>query len=517
MSSFSKVFSAELEGINARLIDVEVDTLVGLHSFNIVGLADKALSEAKERVNSALKNSDIKPPNKENRKITVNLAPADIKKAGSQYDLAIAIGYALTTEQIRPFDTKDKVFVGELALNGELRPISGALSIAEMAEGLGYKYLFLPKTNAEEANIIKRINVIGVETLKELISFLENPEKLHISPKENTKTKNESNEFKITLDDIRGQENAKRALIISASGGHNLLMTGTPGAGKSIIAESIISILPETTPEESIEITKVWSAAGLNKGGLISVRPFRSPHHSASIISVVGGGSNPKPGEISLAHRGVLFLDEMPEFPRSILESLRQPLENGEVRVARAKATLTFPARFILVAAMNPCPCGYFGDKEHECRCSANEVFKYEKRISGPLLDRIDLQILVPRVSVGELMEKRPKNNGSETKKSREQIQRARDIQTKRFSGLKGQRKIFTNAEMSSKECEELIQLSSDSEIFLKKILEDNLVSARGYYRILKTARTIADLEASLEVKKENLAEAFSYRIRNRE
>lgn len=517
MSSFSKVFSAELEGINARLIDVEVDTLVGLHSFNIVGLADKALSEAKERVNSALKNSDIKPPNKENRKITVNLAPADVKKTGSQYDLAIAVGYALTTEQIRPFDTKDKVFVGELALNGELRPVSGALSIAEMAVEAGYKYLFLPKANSQEANIIKGLNVVPIENLKELINFLENPEKMEVLSKLVTKREGETRDFKITLDDIRGQENAKRALIIAAAGGHNLLMTGTPGAGKSILAESIISILPDATPEESIEITKVWSAAGLAENGLIHIRPFRAPHHSASIVSIVGGGTNPRPGEISLAHRGVLFLDELPEFPRSVLESLRQPLETGEVRVARAKATLTFPARFTLVAAMNPCPCGYFGDKEHECRCTANEVFKYEKRISGPLLDRIDLQIVVPRVSVPELMEKKTSSGGDITARARAQVQKARDIQNKRFSSNNSSRKIFTNAEMTSKECEELISLSSDSEIFLKKILEDNLVSARGYYRILKTARTIADLEESPDVKKEHLAEAFSYRIRNRE
>lgn len=516
MSSFSKVYSAELEGINARLIDVEVDTLVGLHSFNIVGLADKALSEAKERVNSALKNSDIKPPNKENRKITVNLAPADVKKTGSQYDLAIAIGYALTTEQIRPFETKDKVFVGELALNGELRPVSGALSIAEMALEAGFKYLFLPKANAHEANIIKGLHVIALQNLKELVDFLENPEKIKILPKSN-EVEIKKRTFKITLDDIRGQENAKRALIIAAAGGHNLLMTGTPGAGKSILAESIISILPEASPEESIEITKVWSAAGLAKDGLISIRPFRAPHHSASIVSIVGGGSNPRPGEISLAHRGILFLDEFPEFPRSVLESLRQPLETGEVRVARAKATLTFPARFTLVAAMNPCPCGFFGDKEHECRCTANEVFKYEKRISGPLLDRIDLQITVPRVSVSELMEKKTTNSDEITSSASAQVQKARNIQFKRFSNKSNPRPIFTNAEMTSKECEELISLSRDAEVFLKKILEDNLVSARGYYRILKTAQTIADLEESSGVNKNHIAEAFSYRIRNRE
>lgn len=527
MSNFSKVFSAELEGIDARLIDVEVDTLVGLHSFNIVGLADKALSEAKERVNSALKNSDIKPPNKENRKITVNLAPADIKKTGSQYDLAIAIGYTLATEQIRPFDTKDKIFVGELALNGDLRPVSGALSIAEMCVRAGFKFLFLPKTNAPEADIIKGVRVVPIENFKELINFLENPEALNAVPYATPKKSAAEREFGITLDDIRGQENAKRALIIAASGGHNLLMAGSPGAGKSLLAQSIISILPETTLQESIEITKVWSAAGLSHG-LIQIRPFRAPHHSASAVSIIGGGTNPRPGEISLAHRGVLFLDELPEFPRSILESLRQPLESGEVHIARAKATLIFPTRFTLVAAMNPCPCGYFGDKEKECRCTANEVFKYEKRISGPLLDRIDLQITVPRVEAHELLSKKSEAKTSVTKLARVQVQKARDLQAlrlrsaqaKRFSSVgekNSKRSIFTNAEMTSKECEELIELDEESEEFLKKILEENLVSARGYYRILKTARTIADLEESADVKKEHLAEAFSYRIRSRE
>lgn len=514
MNTFSKVYSAELYGINARLIDVEVDTLVGLHSFNIVGLADKALSEAKERVNAALKNSDIKPPNKENRKITVNLAPADIKKTGSQYDLAIAIGYALSTEQIRPFETSDKIFVGELALNGDLRPITGALSIAQMAAALGYQFLFLPERNAKEAALIEGIKVVPAGTLKEVISFIENP--AEVKKLSNAKTNGESKrqEYKITLDDIRGQENAKRALIIAAAGGHNLLMVGTPGAGKSILAEGMASILPETTIEEAIEITKVWSAAGENQNSLIQIRPFRAPHHSASAISIVGGGTNPRPGEISLAHRGVLFLDELPEFPRNILESLRQPLETGEVRVARAKAALTFPARFTLVAAMNPCPCGYFGDKEKECRCTANEVLRYEKRVSGPLLDRIDLQINMPRVSADELLQKRKQDKNSETERALVQIQKAREAQAKRFQSAN--RAIFVNAEMTSKDAENLIALDNESELFLKKTLEDNLVTARGYYKILKTARTIADLEESPAVKKRHLAEAFSYRIRNR-
>ncbi len=510
MTSFSKVYSAELDGIDAKLIDVETDINAGLHSFSIVGLADKALSEAKERVNSALKNSGLKPPNKENRKITVNLAPADIKKTGSQYDLAIAIGYSLATKQIREFETQDKIFVGELALNGELRPISGGLNIAEMAAKSNFKYIFLPKENAPEAAVINSLKIVPVESLKEVVDLLENPQKI-----ENLTVKQRSQTpvaHRIKFGDIRGQGNAKRAMAIAAAGGHNLLMIGPPGSGKSLMAEAMISILPALATEEAIEITKIYSAAGLNKGGLLQTRPIRSPHHTASAISVIGGGSNPRPGEISLAHRGILFLDELPEFPRNILESLRQPLESGEVHVARARASLTFPARFTLLAAMNPCPCGYFGDPDIECRCTANEVFRYQKKISGPLLDRIDMQITVPRIKTDELLAKNDHDDAPDVPTA---IAQAREAQAERFKDFK--RLIFTNSEMTSKECDANIALDSEGETFLKKILEENFISTRGYYRILKTARTIADLSGLSAVKKEHLAEAFGYRIRQKE
>jgi magnesium chelatase family protein len=504
--NLAKVYSAELEGIRAKPIEVEVDLNVGLHAFNIVGLADKALSEARERVNSALKNSGVKPPNRENRKITVNLAPADVKKTGSHYDLAIALGYLLATEQIADFDPSKKIFVGELALDGTLRPISGAINIAQMAEEMGFEEIHLPPQNAAEAAAVKKIKVVPFRNLPEAIEVLEGRKEIPPAKfKPDAKKTAEVPDFS----EIAGQENAKRALTIAAAGGHNLLMIGPPGVGKSLLAQALIGILPALPLEEAVEITKIWSAAGLAPGGLVAARPFRSPHHTASTVSVVGGGANPKPGEISLAHRGVLFLDELPEFRKDVLEALRQPLEAGEVHVARAKGSLTFPAKFSLIAAMNPCPCGFHGDPEKECRCSAYEVIRYGKKISGPLLDRIDLQIRVPRVKIAELRGK--KASGESSGDIGKKVERAREMQRMRFKKFGG--RIKTNSEMSSKQTEEFVNPARGAEEFLKT-LDRARLSPRGYYRLLKTARTIADLEESEEVKPEHLAEAFSYRLR---
>lgn len=515
LKNLARVYSAELEGIKARLIEVEVDLNVGLHAFNIVGLADKALNEARERVNSALKNSGIKPPNRENRKITVNLAPADIKKTGSQYDLAIAIGYLSATKQIKEFDAKNKIFIGELALDGRLRPVSGALNIAELTEKSGFEYLFLPHENANEAAAIKKIKTIPLETLQDAIDFLE--ERKSIGPAEFLPAKFEEISAP-DFSEIKGQENAKHALSISAAGGHNLLMTGPPGVGKSLMAQALIGILPSLSLNEAIEITRIYSAAGLNPGGLISQRPFRAPHQTASVVAIVGGGTDPKPGEISLAHRGILFLDEVPEFQKNILEALRQPLESGIVRVARAKGTIAFPAKFTLIATMNPCPCGYYGDPEKECRCTTYEIIRYQKKISGPLLDRIDLQIKVPRVKIAELRagnsspEQARRVEGQSTE-IKNKIEHARKIQAERFSAHRATQKISTNSEMSSRQTEEMVKFEPGAEKFLES-LDKSRLSPRGYYRLLKTARTIADLESQEKVSTENLAEAFSYRLR---
>lgn len=512
--NLSKVFSASIDGIEAKLIEVETDLNVGLHSFSIVGLADKSLSEAKERVSSALKNSGVKPPSKENRKIVVNLAPADLKKAGSHYDLAIAVGYLLATKQIKEFDSANKIFVGELALDGSLRPVSGVLNISQMAKAEKFEELFVPKENALEAAIIGEVKVIPVNSLLEIIAHLEKRKIVEPQPKTEINPSLSSEHQLVDICDIKGQENAKRALMIAAAGGHNLMMRGSPGAGKTMLAQALNSLLPPPAPEEIIEITRIYSAAGmLEKNSCINWRPFRSPHQTASPPAIIGGGQNPRPGEISLAHRGVLFLDEMPEFRRDLLEALRQPMESGKAFVSRAKDHLVFPAQFMLVAATNPCPCGYYGDPDgKECRCSAFEVFRYQRKISGPLLDRIDLQINVPRVKIEQLQNREQDRKAAG--QMREKIFKAREIQKQRFEKLG--LNILTNSEMSSKTCDEIIKLDKEADNFLKNIFEQALLSARGYYRILKTSRTIADLEESENLTTDHLAEAFQYRLKEK-
>ena len=508
----AKILSVAHFGLKTIPVEVEVNVAtIGFPSFSIIGLPNKEIEEAKERVKTALANSGFAFPT---AKIVVNLAPADIPKEGSHYDLPIALGILHSMGAIN-LSGELGFYYGELSLDGSLRHSKGVFLLGLAAKEEKIKNIFVPSLSANEAVVIKGINVFPVNSLKQLINHINGIEVIQILKKIKAEEILEEVPVDFDFEEILGQEQAKRALEIAASGGHNLFMMGPPGSGKTMLARALPGILPGLNEEESLDVTRIYSLTGnIPPGGsLIKVRPFRSAHHTTSRVGLIGGGSDPHPGEISLAHHGVLFLDELPEFPRSSLEALRQPMEDGTINISRSAGSSSFPAQFMLVAAANPCPCGYLGEPKRECRCSSRQILRYQSRLSGPLMDRIDLHINVPAVETEKLIESRSKENlsrGEDSASIRKRVLRARTIQNKRFSGLG----IQVNAKMRNKEVKKFCILSPQVQLILKQAVNSFRLSARAYFRVIKVSRTIADLAGSGEIKPEHVAEALQYRAR---